>query len=214
MLEAICDAWRWMLGVAEGVGCSAGSASAATCRCGRCAVLRDAREELVALGTGDRPRYPINITETLRPGEIQPLLRCLNLLMVQGASGAGNYLIAQCNGYYVQFAGQRGDTDLYCEAVSNNYLGGAGEGAPLGPRQIARIRALGFRDPMVGRRHKAVKSGKPAKGQKVNFYRHADASSEVKLYEIAAATLTLFHDVYRCPLDADITLSLHMDAWE
>ena len=39
-------------------------------------------------------------------------------------------------------------------------------------------------------------------------------TSEVALYEIGAMTLAVFRDVYRCPADANISLSLHMDAWE
>jgi len=214
MLEAMGDAWRWMLSLAEGVGCSAGSGSIATCPCGRCSVLRDAREEFVALGASDRPRVPIVISETLHPGEIQPLLRCLNLLITQGVVGVGNYLIANCGDYYVQFAGKRDDPQLYCEAVSNNYLGVQDRGRCLTARQIAALHRLGFSDPTVGPRSRSVKSGKTAKGKKVNFFRHADASSELALYEIGAMTVAIFRDVYRCPPDADITLSLHMDAWE
>jgi len=215
MLAAMCDAWRWMLATAEGVGCSFGSASISTCTCGRCTVVRDAREELVMLGTSDRPRVPIVMNETLRPGEIQPLLRCLNLLITQGAAGVGNYLIANCGDYYVQFAGKRDDTDLYCEAMSNNYLGvDSNHGQRLGARQIALLHKLGFKDPNVGPRARSVKAGKSARGKKVNFFRQADASSEVALYEIGAMTLAIFRDVYRCPADANISLSLHMDAWE
>jgi hypothetical protein len=60
--------------------------------------------------------------ETMRDGELQPLLHALARIVVEGTPGAGSFVIIEGGGAFVQFAGTRGDTELWCEAVSNHYL--------------------------------------------------------------------------------------------
>lgn len=106
--------------------------------------------------------------------------------------GDGNFVIVSCGDLYVQFAGSRGSKELYCEAVSNEYLS---KDRQLSPDRIDRLEKLGF-------------DLDDSSSQYSRKYRIAD-DSEVR--ELARTTLNILADVYGCRRDSDINLELTLE---
>src|SRR5690242_8750206 len=93
--------------------------------------------------------------------------------------GDDNFVIVSCGDLYVQFAGSRGSKELYCEAVSNEYLS---KDQQLSPDRIDRLEKLGF-------------DLDDNSSQYSRKFRIAD-DSEVR--ELARTTLNILADVYGC----------------
>lgn len=106
--------------------------------------------------------------------------------------GDGNFVIVSCGDLYVQFAGSRGSKELYCEAVSNEYLS---KDQQLSPDRIDRLEKLGF-------------DLDDNSSQYSRKFRIAD-DSEVR--ELARTTLNILADVYGCRRDSDINLELTLE---
>jgi hypothetical protein len=157
------------------------------------------------------PEAPMPNTEHALQ-QMEPLAGALARLAIEGADVRSGYVIVECEDYYVQFFRRRGDPELLCEAVSNNYLGRPGDRRRrLGTRKIARLHAFGFDDPTAGPDDPDLATGAPMK-LRPNFHRMLDASSEGTLFEAAAMTLAIFRDVYGCASDAETTIRLHWTA--
>ena len=114
----------------------------------------------------------------------------LRKLTIDG--GADNFVIISCGDLYVQFAGSRGSKELYCEAVSNEYLS---KDDQLSPDRIDRLEQLGF-------------DLDDSSSQYSRKFRIAD-DSEVR--ELARTTLNILADVYGCRRDSDINLELTLE---
>lgn len=113
----------------------------------------------------------------------------LRRLLTEG--GDGNYLVLSSDVYYVQFAGQPGDTGLHCEAVSDIFLP---EDRALSRSGRDRLEALGFAQD----------------SPEENFHRVFDVTSEEALRQIVEKAVSIFEQVYGCgpkpALDREIEL--------
>ena len=135
---------------------------------------------------------------------MQPLLHALARLVVEGTTGYGSYLIVDMDDVFVQFSGTPGDTELWCEAVSNAYLP---KTRRLKQPQIDQLLALGFVPP-------TRRPGEPsAPGTSPNFGRHVDIGTEARLYDAAQLVIEALCGVYGCARDGEMKLSLRLDVW-
>ncbi len=141
---------------------------------------------------------------TVSIANVQPLLHALVRLVVEGTAGAGSYLIVDMEDVFVQFSGTRGDSELWCEAVSNQYLRTSRR---LAEPQINQLIALGFA-PLT-----RTPDEPSARGTSPNFGRHIDIGTETRLYDAAQLVNEVLCGVYGCALDGEMTLSLHIDVW-
>lgn len=141
---------------------------------------------------------------TIDIANTQPLLHALARLVVEGTPGAGSYLIVDLDDVFVQVAGSHGDTELWIEAVSNQYLP---ESRRLAQPQIDRLLALGFAPPT------RTADEPSARGTSPNFGRHLDIGSETRLHDTAQLIAEVLYGVYGCAPGHEIRLSLHIDVW-
>lgn len=75
-------------------------------------------------------------------GNIQDLIYNLNHLVTQ--CGEGSFLIVTCDEAYMQFAAGTTRGEIYCEAVSNEFLP---DDARLSPEKVDVLKKMGFVDP-------------------------------------------------------------------
>ncbi len=115
----------------------------------------------------------------------------LRRLLTEG--GRGNYLVASVGDVYVQFAANRGEQQIYCEAVSNQFLPPS---LRLNEAKISQLRSLGFE---IGR-------GSP------NFSRTFYIVDSQELREIARTALSLFSGIYGIPPSSMIQFELNLES--
>ena len=109
------------------------------------------------------------------------LLSIIEKVIYEG--GKNNFAIIPANAaYYLQIAAARGDYDLYCEAVSNNYLEGEDM---LVPAQEEQLAALGWYHPQS------------AAG---NFYLHHPVNSETARIALAELFEQTLLEVYHASM--------------
>ena len=106
--------------------------------------------------------------------------------------GDNNFVIVSCGDFYVQFAGARGSRQLYCEAVSNEYLA---QDQALVPEKIDRLEQLGF-DLDAGSNQ---------------YSRQFKIPGESEIRELAVTTLRILADVYGCRRDSEVHLELTLE---
>ena len=106
--------------------------------------------------------------------------------------GDSNFLIVSCGDAYVQFAGAGGSTDLYCEAVGNQYLP---RDRQLAPDKIGRLEQLGF----------DLDADPP------QFSRQFKLSGDCETRELAATTLDILTSVYDCHPDSELNIELRLE---
>ena len=143
-------------------------------------------------------------SNTLSIADTVPLLHALARLVIEGTPGAGSFLIVDAGDVFVQFSGSRGDTELWCEAVSNEYLPASHR---LAQPQIDQLLALGFAPPT------RTPDEPSAPGTSPNFGRHVDIGTETRLYDAAQLVAELLCGIYGCARDGEMRLSLHIDVW-
>lgn len=115
----------------------------------------------------------------------------LRRLLTEG--GTGNYLVVSVGEVYVQFAASRGEQQIYCEAVSNQFLPPS---MRLNEDRISQMRSLGFE---IGR-------GSP------NFSRTFYIVDSQELREIARTGLSVLSDVYGIPSSSMIQFELNLES--
>lgn len=115
----------------------------------------------------------------------------LRRLLTEG--GTGNYLVVSTGDVYVQFAATRGEQQIYCEAVSNQFLP---QSMRLSEDKISQLRGLGFE---IGR-------GSP------NFSRTFYIVDSQELREIARTGLSVLSDVYGIPSHSRIQFELNLES--
>lgn len=122
----------------------------------------------------------------------------------RGVAGVGSYVIVDVGGAFVQFAGTRGDTELWCETVSNHYLPVERR---LGEVQIARLHELGFSSPT------RTPWDEPKKGRCPNYHRSVDVGTEARLSEAGLMVFEILREVYDFGPDAEMRIELRMAVW-
>jgi|GEM_PF-260012 len=115
----------------------------------------------------------------------------LRRLLTEG--GAGNYLVASVGDVYVQFSASRGEQQIYCEAVSNQFLP---RNLQLSEDKISQLRGLGFE---IGR-------------DSPNFSRTCYIVDSQELREIARTALSILSDVYGIPPSSMIQFELNLES--
>ena len=96
-------------------------------------------------------------------------------------------------GYYIQFAGARGEDGLHAEAVGNKWLDAA---SALDAEQLSRLDALGWFEPDE---------------DCPNHYRRWTASTPADRQAIAREVVRTFADVYGVPPDAPLEVTLNLE---
>lgn len=140
---------------------------------------------------------------TMRDGELA-LWHALARIVIEGVSGVGSYVIVEVDGAFVQFAGTRGDTELWCETVSNHYLPVEQR---LGEVQIARLHELGFSSPT------RAPWDEPKKGRCPNYHRRVDVGKEARLFEAGLMVFEILREAYDCAPGAEMRIELRMAVW-
>lgn len=95
--------------------------------------------------------------------------------------GAGNFAIFIADNdknYYVQVVGEKGGTDLYTEAVSNNSIS---KDFKLSDSQIGQLKSMGWLD---------------SKNGKGNYYQNWSISSDSDRMKVANFLLQTLTDIY------------------
>lgn len=103
------------------------------------------------------------------------------LQQIQEEGGSNNFVVFVANpeaNYYIQFAGEVGQSKLYAEAVSNNFLEPKFK---LNDAQISHLETLGWKAP-------------PPDG--MNFFREWQADTEVDRQQIAQEVMRTLTEVY------------------
>jgi len=106
--------------------------------------------------------------------------------------GDGNFLIVSVGDAYVQFAGERGNSTIRCEAVSNHHLPA---GRRLDDQREQVLAAVGFVLPMDGGNYECV----------------FEITDDGALRRVARATVEILRDVYRCRPDREVRLDLRLE---
>ena len=114
----------------------------------------------------------------------------LHKLTTEG--GDNNFVIVSCGDFYVQFASSRGSQELYCEAVSNEYLS---KDKRLAPDRIDRLEQLGF----------------DLDDSSSQYSRQFKISGESEVHELARTALNILADVYGCRRDSQVKLELTLE---
>jgi hypothetical protein len=120
----------------------------------------------------------------------EQLVHNLGRLITEG--GQSNFLIVSVGEVYVQFAASRGDKEVYCEAVSNEFLP---PGLQLAEDKISQLRGLGFEDP----------------GASPNLSRTFDVTEEAALPELARLTHHILSNVYGCDAQSRLQFELVLE---
>ncbi len=121
----------------------------------------------------------------------QQLIQNLKRMLTEG--GMGNFLIVSCGDAYFQFAAGRGETQIYCEAVSNEYLP---RGRQLSGEQSKQLQALGFEPPDEGTH---------------NFSRNFAVAADSALSDLASRTLRILSTVYGCAESTALEFQLNLE---
>ncbi len=119
-----------------------------------------------------------------------PLIENFRRLLSDG--GDDNFLIVSCGDTYIQFAAERGDTQIYCEAVSNAYLPRKQQ---LSDDKIAELQRLGFSPP----------------DESDNFSCIFTIADESAVRRIASLTLHMLANVYGCAESAALDFQLNLE---
>lgn len=101
----------------------------------------------------------------------------LRRIMQEG--GDANTLRASVRDVYICMNSRKGSKSLYCEAVSNRFLGSANQ---LGATEVSRLLGMGFAPPLDG----------------PNFSRRSDTETDDAVRELALEVIELFTEVYGC----------------
>ena len=107
--------------------------------------------------------------------------------------GSGNFVKINLGDYYLQLAAARGDYDISCEAVSNNYLG---EEIALSATQIEELIQL---------------SWTPPTGPEGNFSLSHKVDSESARTILAKLLLTTAKQVYNYPTIEPNNIDLNLE---
>lgn len=117
-----------------------------------------------------------------------------SLKRLQTEGGSGNFVVLTADAdrnYYVQFAVACGETELYAEAVGNEFLAPA---HALRPDQVARLQSMGWCPP----------AGSP------NFSREWQAVDDGDRLAVAREVMRVFAEVYGVephqPLQVELVL--------
>ena len=115
------------------------------------------------------------------------------LQRIQEEGGTGNFVVfiadAEAN-YYIQFAGEASEPELYAEAVSNEFLEPKFK---LNQDQISALQALGWSAPSSDR---------------VNFYRDWHATNHEHRVHIAREVMRTFSEIYGIAPDQPLSVNL------
>jgi len=117
----------------------------------------------------------------------EQLVHNLRRLIKEG--GESNFLIVSVGEVYVQFAASRGDKEMYCEAVSNEFLPPE---LQLAEDKIVQLQGLDFEEP----------------GASPNFSRTFDVAEETALRELAHLTHHILSNVYGCAAQSKLQFEL------
>lgn len=120
----------------------------------------------------------------------EQLIHNLRRLITEG--GESNFLIVSVGDVYVQFAASHGDKEVYCEAVSNEFLP---HGLQLTEDKVSQLRELGFEEP----------------GASPNFSRTFDVAEEAGLRELAQLTRYILSNVYGCAAQSRLRFELVLE---
>jgi hypothetical protein len=169
------------------------------------AAAKKRAQELVALienvtGTGSKPAADM----TAKMKTIQDInLDSFNVGMIaqhlgriQQEGGQGNFVIFVADekaNYFIQFAGQQGDTFLFAEASGNPVIPG---NYRLSPEKLSKLQGLGWTPPLQS---------------EMNYHRHWQASSYDDRLAIAQAVMRTFIEVYGVDPDQPIEAKLNLE---
>ncbi len=103
-----------------------------------------------------------------------------------------DFLVVEMQGRYVQFVYDDDTEEIYCEAVSNDFLPPERQ---VSEDRIGLLIALGFNEP----------GGNPDGSP--NYWRTWDKHDYFSAKHVASTILQIFQDVYRC----DMNGGLHME---
>jgi len=113
------------------------------------------------------------------------------LLKLTSDGGSGNFMIVSAGDIYVQYAGNRGSTQIHCEAVGNDYLS---QQRRLSPEKVDELEKLRF----------------DIQDEPANFVREFEVVTEEHAREVARLTLGILERIYGCartsPVEIDLTL--------
>jgi hypothetical protein len=121
----------------------------------------------------------------------QEVIKNLKRLIAQG--GQGNFLILSFKDAYMQFAGVKGETQIHCETVSNNFLSKASK---LNNDQIEKLVALGFSMP---------------DNKTSNFVMPYDLNSETDFEQLSQIVWSVFFDVHKFPESTKLSFKINLE---
>lgn len=111
--------------------------------------------------------------------EREVIIAAIEQILYKG--GKSNFVIFNLNSdYFIQIAAGRGDYEIYCEAISDNYLT---EEKILTKAQKDALSNLNWNDP---------------KNSEDNYHMKYKVHSELKRKELAALILKTANQVYNC----------------
>ena len=102
-------------------------------------------------------------------------------------------IINLSNGYYVQLSAEIGDTKVYCEAVSDNYLK---YGNKLPPTQIEALKVLKWEDPA---------------SPQDNYSTVFSVNSAAEKLELVNHLMRTVTSVYNTPMISERSVELNLD---
>lgn len=127
--------------------------------------------------------------QTLQQCEAQ-LAQNLARLIAEGDSSS--FLVVEAGPVYIQFAVGRGKKEVYCEAVSNQFLPAD---LRLSDDQVAQLRRLGFQEP----------------GASPNFSRTFSLAEEAEIHELAHLTCQILSSIYNCHSQSPVRFELALE---
>jgi len=119
------------------------------------------------------------------------IIEALKRIVNEG--GDGNFLIIEGGKYYLQFLGQKGSNDLYCEAV-----GDIDPIKRLSDHQISMLISNGWNKP-------DIPSGN------LNYSRELTINDDNDFREIAGMTFKVFKEVYELDANEELTFKLNLE---
>jgi hypothetical protein len=103
----------------------------------------------------------------------------------------GDFLIIEADGRYIQFIYDENTEEIFCEAVSNEFLSPEQR---ISEERIGLLRAFGFKDPGVG----AFVSP--------NFSRSWGRAEFLYPAHVASTVIQIFQDIYGCSLENGLSI--------
>lgn len=114
----------------------------------------------------------------------------LHRLITEGSEDS--FLIVSVGDIYVQFVPPSEEKEIYCEAVSNEFLP---RRMKLDEKRTSRLKELGFEEP----------------GESPNYSRYFDISNDNALQEAIQTILSIFANVYGCPANSNFKFELNLE---